>query len=423
MTETIRDGQAPVRQAMILCGGFGTRLGALTAAMPKPLLPAAGEPFLNVLLFELGRHGFKDVVLLASFHSEKIRAYAADNPIARRFGMTLRVSIEPEQAGTGGAVVHALADAEESFLLLNGDSWFDVNLLSLPVAASRHPEAAMVLALRRVPDAARYGVALLDGPRITAFLERPPGPGPGLVNAGVYLVRRDALRGLPPACSLERDVLPALVAEGRVFGAAHEGYFIDIGVPESYARAQTEIPARRRRPAVFFDRDGVLNHDHGYVGTPDRFDWVAGAREAVRACNEAGLLVFVITNQAGVARGFYTEADVARLAAWMQDALRAAGAHFDDLRYCPYHPDGTVAAYRAVHPWRKPEPGMILDLMANWDVDPGRSFLIGDQESDLAAGRAAGLVAHRFVSGDLHAFMRASALVTEGGSPVTTGRT
>ncbi|WP_244507650.1 HAD-IIIA family hydrolase [Methylobacterium phyllostachyos] len=418
MTEASGGAVPAVRQAMILCGGFGTRLGPLTAATPKPLLPVAGAPFLDVLLFELGRHGFTDVVLLASFHSAQIRAYAADNPVARRFGMRLRVSIEPEQAGTGGAVVHALREADETFLLLNGDSWFDVNLLALPVAAARHPEAAMILSLRRVPDASRYGVAVLDGARITAFLERPPEPGPGLVNGGVYLVRRDALTGLPPTCSLEQDVLPALAAAGRAFGVVSEGYFLDIGVPESYARAQTEIPARRRRPAIFLDRDGVLNHDHGYVGTPDRFDWIPGARAAVRACNEAGFYVFVITNQAGVARGFYTEADVAHLTAWMQDDLRPAGAHLDDLRYCPYHPEGTVAAYRAAHDWRKPKPGMILDLMAHWEIDPARSFLIGDQDTDLAAGQAAGLAAYRFTAGDLLAFLHDFALLDRGKPPL-----
>ena len=87
-----------------------------------------------------------------------------------------------------------------------------------------------------------------------------------------------------------------------------------------------------------------------------------------------------------------------------------AGAHIDDLRYCPYHPDGTVEAYRAVHGWRKPEPGMILDLMAHWDIDRARSFLVGDQETDLAAGRAAGLPVHHFRSDDLLAFLREVAL-------------
>ncbi|KNY20169.1 haloacid dehalogenase [Methylobacterium sp. ARG-1] len=411
MTRAVDARPGAVRQAMILCGGFGTRLGALTAAAPKPLLPVAGEPFLDVLLFELGRHGFTDVVLLASFYSEKIRSYAADNPIARRFGMTLRVSIEPEQAGTGGAVVHALAEAQETFLLLNGDSWFDFNLLSLTLAASCHSDAAMILSLRRVPDASRYGVAVLEGARITAFLQRPPAPGPGLVNAGVYLVRRDALTGLPASCSLEQDVLPGLVAEGRVFGRAYDGYFLDIGVPESYARAQTEIPARRRRAAAFLDRDGVLNHDHRYVGSIDRFDWIDGARETIRGLNDAGFFVFIITNQAGIARGFYTEADLAALTGWMQDELNAVGAHFDDLRFCPYHPDGTVETYKAVHAWRKPKPGMILDLMTHWEIDRARSFLVGDQESDLAAGRAAGLAVHHFVADDLLAFMRQSNLL------------
>lgn len=400
-----------LKQAMILCGGFGTRLGSLTAATPKPLLSVNGQPFLDVLLFELGRHGFEDIILLASFCSDQIKAYAVDHPLARRFGFTLRVIVEPEQAGTGGAVAYALSEAHETFLLLNGDSWFDCNLLGLADLMARHPDAAMALSLRRVPDAARYGVAFLEGERVITFLDRPPEAGPGLVNAGIYLIRRDALCGIPATCSLERDVLPPMIAEQRVVGLAKEGYFIDIGVPDSFAQAQMEIPAQQERPAIFLDRDGVLNHDHGYVGTLDRFEWIAGAREAVRVFNDAGWFVFVITNQAGVAHGYYTEAHVHALTCWMKDDLRHAGAHLDDLRYCPYHPNGTIAAYRAAHDWRKPKPGMILDLMTCWNVDRERSFLVGDQDTDLVAGQAAGLRCYKFQGGNLLDFLIHASLV------------
>ena len=146
-----------------------------------------------------------------------------------------------------------------------------------------------------------------------------------------------------------------------------------------------------RRPAVFFDRDGVINADLGYVGDASRFALLPGAAEGVRAAAEAGALCFLVTNQSGVARGFYTEANVRALHRHMAEALARDGARFDDIRYCPHLPAAPVAAYRLDCACRKPRPGMILDLMARWPVDPARSVLIGDKPSDVAAARAAGI--------------------------------
>lgn len=165
------------------------------------------------------------------------------------------------------------------------------------------------------------------------------------------------------------------------------------------------LPQASRRPAVFLDRDGVLNVDTGY---PHRFvdmRWVDGAIEAVRLAHQAGFLVFVVTNQSGVARGLYEETAVIELHRQMATHFARQGAVIDDFRYCPHLPDAAEPRYRRSCDCRKPEPGMILDLLAAWPVDTARSFMVGDRESDMAAARAAGIAGYLYEGGALSSFI------------------
>jgi D,D-heptose 1,7-bisphosphate phosphatase len=381
---------------------MGTRLGALTAHTPKPILPCGDRPFLAWLMREFVRFGVEEFLLLTGHLSAEVeaRVQALAALLPRRARIV--VSEEPVRAGTGGAVFHARERLDERFLLCNGDSLFDCNVAALLSAAAEDgADVVGRMVLRRLDDASRYGVVEINGDRVREFRERPVPDTPGTINAGIYLFDRHLVDELAPTCSLEADVMPRLAARGALRGTIGEGYFRDIGVPEDFARAQQEIPRVLHRRALFLDRDGVVNVDHGWVGTRDRFEWSPGARESIRATTEAGWHVFVVTNQSGVARGHYDEAAVAALHAWMTDEVRRAGGTIDDIRYCPFHEDAFVPAYRRASDWRKPAPGMLLDLMRAWELDPARCVLIGDQPSDMAAAAAAGIAARRYEGGDL----------------------
>ncbi len=391
-----------IRQAVVLVGGRGTRLGALTRDVPKPLLPIAGErPFLDYLLETIERHGYEEILLLAGHLGDRVEELYAGRRIG---GARIEVLREPMPLGTGGALTVARDRLDDLFLMMNGDALFDINLRALEQAA-RESGALATLALRAVPDAARYGRVIAEGGRVTAFLEKDPShAGPGLINGGVYVLRReilDLVDALP--CSIEQRIFPELVARGEIVGREFDGYFLDVGLPETLEQGHRELPATRIRPAAFLDRDGVINVDSGYTHRPEDLRFIPGAARAIRRLNDLGWWVFVVTNQAGVARGYYGLADVALFHREMQARLAEEGAHVDRFYVCPFHPDGVVPEFTGDHADRKPNPGMLLRAMEEWRVDRDRSFLIGDMPTDVEAARRAGVTGHLFDGGNIEA--------------------
>jgi D-glycero-D-manno-heptose 1,7-bisphosphate phosphatase len=404
----VTDRLATIRQCAILAGGLATRLGDIAAETPKPVLEVGGRPFIAWLMREMLRFGVDDFVILTGHLPRAVEdaVLRAADALPKR--VSVRFSEEPSRAGTGGALAHAAGLLQDRFLLCNGDSLFDCNIAALLAGfAADGPDVLGRMIVREIPDASRYGTVTLDGERVTEFRERPqPGAaGPGVINAGIYALDKRVLGRLSACCSLERDLLAPLAAEGRLRATRQHGWFVDIGIPEDLAHARRELASCMDRPALFLDRDGVLNIDHGYVGHRDRWDWVEGAREAVALATSHGWHVFVVTNQAGVARGLYGEPDVEALLAWLGDELRRAGGTLDDVRYCPYHTEGKVDAYRRESDWRKPAPGMLLDLLRAWELDVRRCIMIGDKDSDVQAGRAAGMPSVFFPGGNLLQFV------------------
>jgi len=398
-------------QCAILLGGPGAALGETATAGPKPLAEAGGCALLETLLFEARRRGFDEFLLLAGGGGEAVAAFVAERRLEERFSCRVELSVEPAAPGAGGAIGRARDRLRDDFLLLNGDGWFDFNWLDL-MARARRERVGAALALRATAFPDRYGPVDLDGSLVTTIHSPDERSGSALVNGGVSYFTRRMLEGCDGASSLENDILPGLAARRALRGYAYSGLYVDAAVPDAPAVEGDLLP--RRRPAAFLDRDGILNIDHGYVHAPEQVEWVPGARQAVKALNDAGYYVFVVTNQAGVARGLYGEADVVALHRWMAQELASIGASIDDWRYCPFHPEGSVEAYRAAHDWRKPSPGMIVDLLDRWPVEREGSFLIGDKASDIEAAEAAGLPGSLFRSGDLLAFLQSVPRFADG---------
>lgn len=404
-----------LEQAVILVGGKGTRLGSLTATTPKPLLSVGGRPFVEHLLQEISRYGFKKITLLAGTFGEQFKD-AFDGRVL--FGMNLEVVVEPTPLGTAGALRFAAEQdqLDASFLLMNGDSWIDTDLGDFlrqwQEDRSVNPSIRMQILLHEMRGADRYGLVRVADGLITSFNEKPldTARATGLINAGIYAVDRSILDGLEPGefSSLENDLIPRIVDAGQATGsiAAAGCYFIDIGIPESLGRSRKELLQRRRRPALFLDRDGTLNEDHGYTHLPEDLVWLKDAREAVKLANSSGYYVFVVTNQSGVARGYYDEEAVLHFHSVMQRDLLRIGAHIDAFGWCPHHPSARLASYRTSCNCRKPRPGMIEKLCEQWPVDLDNSVLIGNSDSDIAAANAAGIPGFKFNGGSLLEFSK-----------------
>lgn len=374
----------PYREAIVLAGGFGTRLAHVVPDVCKPMAPVAGRPFLRFIMDQLAAAGFDRVIVADGYRREQIEDFFGS---AYR-GMEIEYSPEDTPLLTGGAVKRALNRCLSDWVfVLNGDTWLDADFAAMEAAAADAPERAFaVIAVKRMRDFERYGTVDVDaGGALTAFHEKRPCKE-GLINAGVYLLRRDALDGMPEKFSLESDYFERVVGEGALRAAECAGGFIDIGVPEDYDLAQTMLaPLARSWRLAMFDRDGTINVDTGHLHEPEKLELIPSTVDIMRGYSEdPDYKVVVVTNQAGIAKGLYTKADMRNLHRYMEDELEKLGVHVDAWYFCPHHPDYTGPCV-----CRKPAPGMLLAAMRDFDAKTSDCVMYGDMPTDEAAARTA----------------------------------
>ena len=375
-------------QAVILVDYHGIAFGAHGGSNSGS---DAGSPLLSHVIDAVVRHGFDDILLLAGHQARAMVDLARHRCHPN---VSLRWIIQETALGLGDALCHAEPYLADEFLLVEGDILFDINLNDL-VTGPLNPAKARI-ALRWVPDTARFGRVVLEGDAIRS-VQGAGIKGDGLILSGVCFLRKTAINLLPSgASSLENELFPLLIADGTLEGRKYQGLFVQTNAPADHECAERSVRQSLRRPAAFFDRDGVLNEDKDYVSLPGQVTWIDGAKDAIRKLNDEGHYVFVVTNQSGVARGYFDTNRVQALHAWMQQELREAGAHIDAFYFCPHHPDFTGPC-----DCRKPHPGMILQAMKEWPILKERSFLIGDKRRDVEAAERAGIRGVLFHGGSL----------------------
>lgn len=365
----------------ILAGGLGSRLAPKLPLAPKALAPVAGRPFLDWQLVWLKQQGLTEIVLLVGYLKEPIKDRYKDG---KDFGVSIRYSVEEELLGTGGAFLQALHQfPSENFILLNGDTFFQINLEWWLAQTSLKNRVAMGLKYKELTD--RYGrVEINEQYQVTKYVEKKTGME-GYINGGIYAGSTQAFASIPiKKCSMEQDIIPALVKKSWLHAIPFAESFMDIGLPEDYERAQTLIPAwesQLKQPALFLDRDGIIVKDKGHNNIFDESDFYPDTLSFLKRHKK--FQIIVISNQSAIAKGLASIAEVDQANDYIKDRLEANGVRVKAMYYCPFHEEGSVIKYRKKSLLRKPNPGMILKAAEEHGIDLYDSLMIGDQDSDV----------------------------------------
>ena len=410
-----------------MAGGKGTRISSLFPDIPKPLIPIENKngiikPVLEWEIESLKSQGFTDIILTVSYLHKKIESYFGDGS---KFGVNIEYFIEETPLGNAGALFR-LRDkfGDEPFLLLIADAMFDVDFRRM---VKFHLDKKAQVTLFTHPNSHPFDSSVLEVDSqgrvikwMTKEYERPRWYK-NRVNAGLQVIDPraldEALKTLVSVSEnfklgmkqesitkvdMDRHILKPLCVQGCVWCYDSPEYCKDMGTPERYKQVEKDFQnglvsaknLKNRQKAIFLDRDGTINRHVGFLKSPEEFELLPGVAEAIRKINSSGYLAIVVTNQPVIARGEVTKEGLQIIHNKMETLLGEQGAYLDGLYYCPHHPHkgypGEIEELKIECNCRKPKPGLILQAVNDFNIDVSESWMIGDGENDIGAGKNAG---------------------------------
>lgn len=390
-------------KVVITAGGRGTRIASLNADIPKPLFPVNGIPVLEHQIKCLKKQGISDIIITIGYLGDQIKNYIGNG---QKYGIDIQYVEENEPLGTAGALYYLKNKINEDFFLINGDLIFDIDLKRMMDYHKKNDAAATLFVH---PNDHPYDSGLIvvgENNRVEKWLTKEEERSwyKNSVNAGIHILSPKILEHMKELkkTDLDRDVLKPRITSRDVYAYFSPEYVKDMGTPERIKMVEYDLSTgyisqrnlKNKQKAIFLDRDGTINRYVGFLTDIDKFELLDGVAEAIKKINRSGYLAIVITNQPVIARGELDWNDLNQIHRKMETLLGEKGCYIDDIFVCPHHPDkgfdGERIEYKIPCNCRKPAPGLLLQAAQKYNIDLSSSWMIGDSERDIEAGKAAG---------------------------------
>ena len=361
---------------IILAGGKGTRIKKYLLNSPKPMVKFNNIFFLRYVINNFAKYPFNRIFILTGYKNEVI----FKNFHNKTFNfIKIKCLKEKKLMGTGGALFKLKKEKIKDFVLVNGDTIFDIDINRLVKSFKKNKVASLSLVKNNNNNIKSKKLNKLTlKNNIISYNKKS-----NLVNGGVYFFNKKIFNYIKNKnFSLEEDLLPYLIKKKLVVGKTFQNFFLDIGSPKYFNKSASLLKKYFKRRAAFLDRDGVINYDYGYVHKIKDFKFKNGVLRGLKYLIKKKYYIFIVTNQAGIAKNIYSEKDFFKLHRYLKNKLNYKKIFFNDIKFSPFHPKGLVKKYKKDSAFRKPGNLMIKYILKNWLIDTKKSFMIGDKISD-----------------------------------------